>query len=68
MEDITVSLEVFDWYDIIKLSPVGSMIFLNNHVLGISWLTPVGVSHKILPTLYILRGKQAGRVFKIRWA
>ena len=41
------------------LSPVGSMIFLNNHVLGISWLTPVGDKHKILPTLYILRGKQA---------
>ena len=38
------------------------MIFLNNHVLGISWLTPVGVSHKILPTLYVLRGKQVGRV------
>lgn len=38
------------------------MIFLNNHVLGTSWLTPVGVSHKILPTLYILRGKQVGRV------
>ena len=36
------------------------MIFLNNHVLGISWLTSVDVSHKILPTLYILRGKQAG--------
>ena len=42
------------------------MIFLNNHVIGISWLTPVGVSHKILPTLYILRGKQAGEAFKIR--
>ncbi len=42
------------------------MIFLNNHVLGISWLTSVDVSHKILPTLYILRGKQAGRVPK-RW-
>lgn len=40
------------------------MIFLNNHVLGISWLTPVGVSHKILPTLYILRGKQAGGVLR----
>ena len=35
------------------------MIFLNNHVIGISWLTAVAVSHKILPTLYILRGKQA---------
>ena len=34
--------------------------------LGISWLTPVGVSHKILPTLYILRGKQAGRAIMIR--
>ena len=33
------------------------MIFLNNHVIGISWLTTVVVSHKILPTLYILRGK-----------
>ena len=42
------------------------MIFLNNHVIGISWLTPVGVSHKILPTLYILRGKQADRVIKTR--
>ena len=42
-----------------EVSPIGSMIFLNNHVIGISWLTPVGVSHKILPTLYILRGKQA---------
>ena len=42
------------------------MIFLNNHVIGISWLTPVGVSHKILPTLYILRGKQAGRAIKAR--
>lgn len=42
------------------------MIFLNNHVLGISWLTPVGVSHKILPTLYILRGKQADRAPMIR--
>ena len=43
------------------------MIFLNNHVIGISWLTPVGVSHKILPTLYILRGKQADRVLRYRW-
>ena len=42
------------------------MIFLNNHVLGISWLTPVGVSHKILPTLYILRGKQASEAFIVR--
>lgn len=42
------------------------MIFLNNHVIGISWLTPVGVSHKILPTLYILRGKQAGKAFMKR--
>ncbi len=48
------------WYN--GISPTGSMIFLNNHVLGISWLTSVDVSHKILPTLYILRGKQAGRV------
>ena len=38
------------------------MIFLNNHVLGISWLTTVVVSHKNLPTLYLLRGKQVGRV------
>ena len=37
------------------------MIFLNNHVIGISRFTPVGVKHKILPTLYILRGKQANR-------
>lgn len=42
------------------------MIFLNNHVIGISWLTPVGVTHKILPTLYILRGKQVGRAIMIR--
>ena len=42
------------------------MIFLNNHVLGISWLTLVGVTHKILPTLYILRGKQVGRAIMIR--
>ncbi len=42
------------------------MIFLNNHVIGISWLTPVGVSHKILPTLYILRGKQADGALMIR--
>lgn len=41
------------------------MIFLNNHVLGISWLTSVDVSHKILPTLYILRGKQAGRAPRV---
>ena len=40
------------------------MIFLNNHVKGISWLTSVDVSHKILPTLYILRGKQVGRALK----
>ena len=40
------------------------MIFLNNHVIGISWLTSADVSHKILPTLYILRGKQADRVTK----
>jgi len=53
---------------IIVSSPVGSMIFLNNHVIGISWLTLVGVSHKILPTLYILRGKQVSGAFKIRWA
>ncbi len=39
------------------------MIFLNNHVIGISWLTTVVVSHKILPTLYILRGKQVDRAF-----
>lgn len=32
------------------------MIFLNNHVLGISWLTSAEVSHKILPTVFILRG------------
>lgn len=44
------------------LSPVGNMIFLNNHVIGISWLTTVVVSHKILPTLYILRGKLVSRV------
>ena len=42
------------------------MIFLNNHVIGISWLTSVDVSHKILPTLYILRGKQAEGSPKIR--
>lgn len=54
------------WYN--KDSLAGDMIFLNNHVIGISWLTPVGVSHKILPTLYILRGKQAGKVITIeRW-
>jgi len=41
------------------------MIFLNNHVLGISWLTSVDVSHKILPTLYLLRGKQAGKAPEI---
>ena len=41
------------------------MIFLNNHVIGISWLTSVDVSHKILPTLYILRGKQADRVLRV---
>ena len=40
------------------------MIFLNNHVLGISWLMTVVMSHKILPTLYILRGKQAGKAHK----
>ncbi len=39
------------------------MIFLNNHVIGISWLTTVVVSHKILPTLYVLRGKQVDRAF-----
>ena len=50
------------WYN--KDSLAGDMIFLNNHVIGISWLTPVGVSHKILPTLYILRGKQVDRVLK----
>ena len=43
------------------------MIFLNNHVIGISWLTSVDVSHKNLPTLYILRGKQAGKVTLLRW-
>ena len=44
------------------------MIFLNNHVLGISWLVAAVTSHKILPTLYILRGKQAGGAFmKRRW-
>lgn len=41
------------------------MIFLNNHVLGTSWLMSVDISHKILPTLYILRGKQADRVLKV---
>ena len=25
-------------YDIMELGPFGSMIFLNNHVIGISWL------------------------------
>ena len=33
------------------------MIFLNNHVLGISWSFSRGRRHKILPTLYILQGK-----------
>ena len=32
------------------------MIFLNNHVQGISWLISVEMSHKILPTVFILRG------------
>ena len=52
------------WYN--SINPIGNMIFLNNHVLGTSWLTSVDVSHKILPTLYILRGKQAGRDFKVK--
>ena len=37
------------------------MIFLNSHVKGISWLTAVAVSHKILPTLYILQGNKVTR-------
>ena len=45
--------------DILRLSLIGNMIFLNNHVYGISWLSNRGYEHKILPTLYILRGKQA---------
>ena len=31
--------------------PSGGMIFLNNHVLGISWRYARGCTHKILPTL-----------------
>lgn len=38
-------------------NPSGGMIFLNNHVLGISWHVSVETAHKILPTLYILQGK-----------
>lgn len=38
-------------------NPGGGMIFLNNHVLGISWHVSVETAHKILPTLYILQGK-----------
>ena len=40
------------------------MIFLNNHVIGTSWLCTRGCGHKILPTLYILRGKQADGAIK----
>ncbi len=57
-------LYYFIGYDIMKLSPVGGKIFLNNLVLGISWLISVDMSHKILPTLYILRGKRVDRVSK----
>lgn len=46
-------------YDIIEVSPSGNMIFLNSHVLGISWPCHRGDGHKILPTLYLLQGKQA---------
>ena len=40
-----------------RYSPSGGMIFLNNHVIGISWQVSVETTHKILPTLYLLRGK-----------
>lgn len=43
------------WYN--GINPSGGMIFLNNHVLGISWHISVEMAHKILPTLYILQGK-----------
>lgn len=43
------------WYN--GGNPSGGMIFLNNHVLGISWHVSVETAHKILPTLYILQGK-----------
>ena len=33
------------------------MIFLNSHVIGISWRVSVETSHKILPTLYVIQGK-----------
>ena len=39
------------WYN--GINPSGGMIFLNNHVLGISWHISVEMAHKILPTLYI---------------
>ncbi len=46
-------------YAIMRLTPDGGMIFLNNHVLGISWLISVEMSHKILPTLFIQQGKHS---------
>ena len=50
------------WYN--RSVPCGGMIFLNSHVEGISWLASVDASHKILPTLYILQGKQATGDFR----